>query len=94
MDGSPGAGAGAEQAGRGEATDRGADLVALPADGGERVDHAVDAVDLAYEVRRVIVAGGRGRAHPRHGAAARRPDLLLLAAFASPSPPGSPARTK
>jgi hypothetical protein len=60
-----GTGSGTGGKGGSEATDRRADLVSLPADGGERVDHAVDAVDLAYEVRRVIVATGHGRAHPR-----------------------------
>jgi hypothetical protein len=58
-----GVGVGAE--GGSERASDWADLVALPADGGERVDHAVDAVDLAHEVRRVIVAAGRRRAHPR-----------------------------
>jgi len=52
-----------EEAGGDWATDPRTDLVALPADGGERVDHAVDAVDLADEVRRVIVADGRRGAH-------------------------------
>lgn len=67
--------------GRGKrASELWADLVALPADGGERVDHAVDAVDLADEVRRVIVAAGRRRAH-LPGAELRRPDLLLRARF-------------
>lgn len=46
--------------------------MALPADAGERVDHAVDAVDLADEVRRLVVAGGRRRAHLRAAAAAAR----------------------
>jgi hypothetical protein len=50
-------------AGGGPAIDSRTDLVALPADRGERVHHAVDAVDLADEVRRVVVAAGRRRAH-------------------------------
>lgn len=59
-----------------------AHLVALPADAGERVDHAVDAVDLADEVRRLVVAGGRRRAHLRAAAAAaRRPPLRFRALF-------------
>jgi hypothetical protein len=63
--GNGGSGLGAASGDGGGGTDRPTDLVALPAGGGERLDHAVDCVQLADEVRRVVVAAWRRRAHLR-----------------------------
>lgn len=38
------------------------DLVTLPADGGESVDHALNSVELAYEIGSIVGSPG-GRTH-------------------------------
>lgn len=53
----------------GEERGAAADLMLVPADAGEGVDHAMDAVQHADEVRRVVALAGRRRgAHPRSSA--------------------------
>lgn len=41
-----------------EKEEMGRNLVALPSDGGESVDHALGAVELAHEVRRIAAHPG------------------------------------